>query len=143
MKARKVICHGQPFWKQSQVMPRFCVAFQSFLPLLFTYVVFDSWLFVGIHYYDWRNFIFSGYKINMYHARKNCLFCIFWIFACFHTLHIFLLTLMIKQRQTDRQELRAVADSKNELTQVMQMQWKQTYLKKIRFGLRHFSNVLL
>ena len=67
-----------------------------------TYVVFDSWLFVGIHYYEWRNFNFSGYKINMYHARKNCLFCIFWIFAYFHTLHIFLLTLMIKQRQTDR-----------------------------------------
>ena len=66
------------------------------------YPVFDSWLFVGIHYYEWRNFNFSGYKINMYHARKNCLFCIFWIFAYFHTLHIFLLTLMIKQRQTDR-----------------------------------------
>ena len=28
-----------------------------------TYVVFDSWLYVGIHYYDWRNFNFQAIRL--------------------------------------------------------------------------------
>ena len=58
-------------------------------------VVFDSWLFVGIHYYDWRNFNFSGYKINRYvpcsqellilHILNFCMFSYFAYFAYFPT----------------------------------------------------------